>query len=74
MDTEETEFTIKGLVENKAYYVRVAAQNDIGTGLFAEYPEPITAKCPHGESFVLMTCSKRCLIEVIIKTDTCILG
>ena len=49
METEEMEYTITGLTENKPYYVRVAAKNDIGTGPFAEYPETITPKCPHGE-------------------------
>lgn len=53
MDTTDQHITVTGLTENKTYMLRVAAKNDIGTGPFAEYPEGVTAKCPHGQLYTL---------------------
>lgn len=45
VDTSATlELTIPNLVKNTQYLFRVAAQNDVGIGEFAEMTEPVTAK------------------------------
>jgi hypothetical protein len=36
--------TIPKLTKNIQYVFRVAAENDVGIGEFAELPEPVTAK------------------------------
>ena len=52
MDCEEEAFTVKGLTKDKSYYFRVAAENTIGQGPFAELPDPVTAKSAFGKSEV----------------------
>lgn len=41
---------VENLQEKKPYYLRVAAVNEVGRGPFTELPEPVTPKCPHGQS------------------------
>jgi titin len=59
VDTTATlELTITKLTKNIQYVFRVAAENDVGVGEFAELPEPVTAK----ETF-----SKYCCFIVLKK-------
>lgn len=47
--TEELAYTVSKLIEGKKYSLRVAAQNEIGTGEFAEIPN-VVPKCPFSKS------------------------
>lgn len=42
------EMTIPKLTKNVQYVFRVAAENEVGVGEFAELPEPVTAKDSFG--------------------------
>lgn len=46
------ELTIPNLVKNTQYLFRVAAENDVGIGEFAELPEPVTAKEGFGKCYM----------------------
>lgn len=45
------EMTIPKLTKNIQYVFRVAAENEVGIGEFAELPEPVTAKDTFGKLF-----------------------
>ena len=45
---EKLQFLLKPLTENCQYYARVAAENDVGLGEWAELSQPITAKHSFG--------------------------
>ncbi|XP_072046922.1 twitchin-like [Amphiura filiformis] len=46
---EETEYTIKDLIEGKEYEFRVAAVNNAGQGPFSEPSQPTLCKPPYGK-------------------------
>ncbi len=46
---EEEEFTVTGLTEGKSYSFRIAAENEVGTGEFAELPKAVVPKSQHGK-------------------------
>ena len=46
--TLDLEFTVTKIIEGKSYYCRVAAQNEVGVGPYAELPEPVVAKSLFG--------------------------
>ena len=45
----DMEATVTGLTENVAYSFRVAAENEIGMGPYAELAEPVTPKSQHSK-------------------------
>lgn len=49
MTTSEQEYTVRKLVSGKSYFLRVAAENEVGVGPWVELAEPVTAKCPFGK-------------------------
>lgn len=56
VDTSATlELKIPKLTKNVQYVFRVAAENDVGIGEFAELPEPITAKDSFGKLITIFT-------------------
>ena len=55
------EMTITKLVKNTTYVFRVAAENEVGVGEFAELPEPVTAKETFSESCLSLLYCKLCL-------------
>ena len=48
-ETKDLTAAITKLIEGNAYFIRVAAKNEIGQGKFAELPEAVTCKSPYGE-------------------------
>ncbi len=49
---KDEEFTDKGLTEGQSYNYRVAAENEVGIGAFAELPKPVTAKSEFGKKIL----------------------
>ncbi len=49
---ENLETVVESLTEGTKYMFRVAAQNEVGVGEFAELEQAVQAKSPHGESFI----------------------
>ena len=43
------EHLVANLTEGTSYFFRVAAENEVGVGEFAELPQAVTAKSPHGK-------------------------
>ena len=46
--TEDLSFEVTKLTEGTPYVFRVAAQNAVGIGEWAELKESVTPKCQHG--------------------------
>ena len=61
VSARSTSCTIRHLHRTSKYYIRVAAQNEEGTGVFRELPEPITPMKPKSE---LSTCYPRSLLLI----------
>ena len=51
-EIDDTEFTVKNLIEGKPYEFRVAAVNEAGVGEFAECEKPIVPKAPASELII----------------------
>ena len=49
-ETPGFDVTVSNLLEGVAYGLRVAAENTVGVGEFAELPKPVTPKSQHGRA------------------------
>ena len=49
LKTEDLDTTISDLVEGQTYMFRVAAENEVGVGEFAELSQAVAPKSQHGK-------------------------
>ena len=49
VNADQLAYTVEKLIENKEYFFRVSAENEIGVSDPVETPNPTTAKMPFGK-------------------------